>query len=129
MAAKRSAGKAAAEARKDAKEQQRQREMVTVAVTAEDASRMRAEEETRMMEKMARFASERKEQEEKLQEMARELGLRRRRAPPAPTAPNANLPLRHRVIVEGRRSAERQRELDTMAKLMKINSNLRRQVG
>ena len=143
MAAKREAEKAAQTARDDAEEQRRALCMATFSAEAEHAGRVRAEEEQRtaqkqleeerervrlLTKKMADLAVEKLEQEKKHQELARELGLQRRRRETPPPAPNANVRLRHQVIAEARRAVQRQRELDTMAKLVKSNANLRRQV-
>ncbi|CAB1102370.1 unnamed protein product [Ectocarpus sp. CCAP 1310/34] len=142
MAAKPGAEKAAEKARADPTEQQRLREVTTSAAQAEHESRVRAEEEKRavtkqlederrrtqqLMKEMARLASEKKEQEKKYHEMARELGLERLWKTPAPPVPDTNVRLRHQVIDEARRAMQRKRELDTMAKLVKLNSQLRRQ--
>ncbi|CAB1108143.1 unnamed protein product [Ectocarpus sp. CCAP 1310/34] len=148
MAAKRSAEKAAREAKKDAEEKQRLIDLAKDAADAEHASRVKAEEANRVAkkqlelrqrrvdlleQKMARLTSEKREQDKKYRELAAELGLKRRERapPPAPAAAapavGSSLVLRHQVINEARRAAQRERDLQTMRKLVTANANLRRQ--
>lgn len=145
MAAKRRAEKAAETAQEQAEEERKLRQTATFAMNAEHASRMRAEEDARaarkeaeeergriqlLMQKIARLGEEKKVQEKKFDEMARKLGLAERgqTTAPTPAVANPNVRLRHVAITEARRAAQRERELETMRKLVSTNATLRRQV-
>lgn len=147
MAAKRSAEKAAKQERERAGQEksraddaERLRVLATLATEAANAARLRSEaaelavtkdleaqkqHHQSLMERYSRVAADKTKMDRKYRDLLKQVSLKARRETPV----SRILPLDKRVVADGMRRDQRQRELDVLERLTKGNANLRKQVG